>query len=320
MAATHFPGHSERAQDAASKFHFRVNGACVSVSALPTQRLSKVLRENLGLTGTKVGCDAGDCGACTVLIGGEPVCSCLVAVAQADGCEVATIEGAAARKPLREGVQNAFLRHGAAQCGACTPGMVMAVTALLERNESPNEKQVMDAIGGVLCRCTGYRKIVEAALDGNGRGAAEIATPAAGAAIGKRLVRLDGRQKVSGTEIFGADETPTGSLAARVIRSPFDRARFRFGDLEQFLQTHSDIAAIFSAKDIPGKNCFGVIPMYADQPVFAETEVRFRGEAVACVVGEPEAVDALDLKAFPVTWEELPALKSVERRRWKMRR
>ncbi len=316
MAATISPGCRARAQDAASEFHFRVNGTAVSVAALPTHRLSKVLRENLGLTGTKVGCDAGDCGACTILLGGEPVCACLVPVAQADGCEVITIEGAAARSPLLGGVQNAFLRHGAAQCGACTPGMVMAVTALLERNASPNESEVMDAIGGVLCRCTGYRKIVQAALDVNGgaggNAVAEIAAPAAGEAIGKRLVRLDGKQKVSGAEIFGADHTPAGSLAARVIRSPFDRARFQFGDLEKFLQTHPGIAGVFTAKDIPGKNCFGVIPMYADQPVFAEAETRFRGEAVACVVGEPEVLESLDLKSFPVTWAELPALKDVD--------
>ena len=310
MAATLSPGCGGSTRHGASEFHFRVNDADVSISALPTQRLSKVLRDNLGLTGTKVGCDAGDCGACTVLIGGAPVCACLVPVAQADGCDVTTIEGAAARSPLLGGVQNAFLRHGAAQCGACTPGMVMAVTALLERNASPNESEVMDAIGGVLCRCTGYRKIVSAALDVTGCGASECLpeiTAAAGQAIGKRLVRLDGKPKVSGTEIFGADETPVGSLAARVIRSPFDRARFQFGDLDGFVQARQGIAAVFTAKDIPGKNCFGVIAIYADQPVFAEEETRFRGEAVACVVGEPQVIEALDLKTFPVTWEQLAA-------------
>src|ERR1700723_2836013 len=126
-----------------SQLTFTVNGREVSICAAPAQRLSRVLREQLGLTGTKVGCDAGDCGACTILLGGQPVCACLVPVAQADGCEVTTIEGAAARSPLLGGVQNAFLRHGAAQCGACTPGMVMAVTALLERNASPNENEAM---------------------------------------------------------------------------------------------------------------------------------------------------------------------------------
>jgi len=313
MAVTLSPGTGGGlAHDGATEFRFQVNGYPVSVSARATQRLSKVLRENLGLTGTKVGCDAGDCGACTVLIGGEPVCSCLVAVAQADGGEVTTIEGAASRSPLLDAVQNAFLRHGAAQCGACTPGMVMAVTALLERTSSPNENEVMDAIGGVLCRCTGYRKIVAAALDVNGDNVTELSAPAAGEAIGKRLVRLDGKRKVSGAEIFGADEMPAGTLEARVIRSPFDRARFHFGDIDAFVRAHSGIAGVFTAKDIPGENWFGVIPQYADQPVFAEEQARFRGEAVACVVGEPEVIETLDLKTFPVTWEQLPALASVD--------
>src|ERR1700684_1944198 len=105
-----------------SSFALSINGREMVVSTSPLRRLSRVLRENLGLTGTKVGCDAGDCGACTILLGGAPVCACLVPVAQADGCEVITIEGAAARGPLMGGVQDAFLRHGAAQCGACTPG------------------------------------------------------------------------------------------------------------------------------------------------------------------------------------------------------
>ena len=109
---------------------FRVNGRAVAVSSSPLQRLSRVLREELGLTGTKVGCDAGDCGACTVLLDGDPVCACLVATGQAEGCEVTTVEGLAARMSSGESVgarlQQAFLAHGAAQCGACTPGMLVA--------------------------------------------------------------------------------------------------------------------------------------------------------------------------------------------------
>src|SRR3979411_3189875 len=144
---------------------FSVNGRSVVVSSPPSQRLSRVLRDNLGLTGTKVGCDAGDCGACTVLLNGDPVCSCLIAAGQIEGCEVTTVEGLAQRPPVYDRLQKSFLAHGAAQCGACTPGMLVAATALLERNVSPHENDVMDAIGGVLCRCTGYRKIIAAILD-----------------------------------------------------------------------------------------------------------------------------------------------------------
>src|SRR6202167_6540198 len=144
---------------------FVVNGRSVSVSTSPAQRLSRVLREGLGLTGTKVGCDAGDCGACTVLLDGQPVCSCLVSIAQAEGHDVTTVEGLPRRAPLLGSLQNSFLRHGAAQCGICTPGMLVAATALLDRNPAPTETDVLDAIGGVLCRCTGYRSIIAAVRD-----------------------------------------------------------------------------------------------------------------------------------------------------------
>jgi CO/xanthine dehydrogenase Mo-binding subunit len=216
-------------------------------------------------------------------------------------------------------LQQAFLTHGAAQCGACTPGMLVAATALLERNAAPRENDVMDAIGGVLCRCTGYRKIIAAILDAavkdarvKNTGAAEAISPGAGAAVGKRLVRLDGKQKVDGSEIFGADETPARALAVRAIRSPYHRARFHFGDLAAFVRDHPGIEAIFTAKDVPGKNCYGVISKFADQPVFAVDETRYRGEAIAAVVGEAAMAEALEVADFPVSWEELPPLRDID--------
>src|SRR6202521_2293290 len=140
MAGTREP----RTETDAQFIAFRVNGRVVSVSSSPLQRLSRVLREELGLTGTKVGCDAGDCGACTVLLDGDPVCACLVAAGQVEGCDVTTVEGLAARtSPAGESVgrklQESFLTHGAAQCGACTPGMLVSATALLETNPAPSE-------------------------------------------------------------------------------------------------------------------------------------------------------------------------------------
>ena len=290
---------------------FSVNGYPVDVAASGTRRLSRVLRDDLGLTGTKVGCDAGDCGACTVLLNGDPVCSCLVAAGQVAGCEITTVEGLAKRSPLHGRLQQSFLSHGAAQCGACTPGMLVAATALLEKNQSPTENEVMDAIGGVLCRCTGYRKIISATVEA-GAAVAYDPLPAAGAAVGTRLVRLDGKKKVDGTEIFGADETPVDALAVRVIRCPHHRARFQFGELDRFVADHPGLLLVLTAKDVPGIDCYGVIPRYADQPVFAHREARFRGEAVAAVVGERDALEALDLAEFPVSWEELPALETID--------
>jgi CO/xanthine dehydrogenase Mo-binding subunit/aerobic-type carbon monoxide dehydrogenase small subunit (CoxS/CutS family) len=289
---------------------FSVNGKNVTTAVSPAERLSKVLREGLGLTGTKVGCDAGDCGACTVLLDGEPVCSCLVATGQIEGHEITTVEGLATRAPIFDQLQKSFLRLGAAQCGACTPGMLVSATALLERCAAPSEVDVMDAIGGVLCRCTGYRKIITAVLEARSGKIAEP-SPLAGNAVGSRLVRLDGQSKVDGTEIFGADEIPAGALVVRAIRSPYQRARFHFGELDSFVGTHPGIHRVLTAKDIPGENRYGVIPRFADQPVFAEVETRFRGEAVAAVVGEAEAIEALDYATFPVAWEELPALTTI---------
>ena len=290
---------------------FSVNGKSVSTTVSPTDRLSRVLRESLGLTGTKVGCDAGDCGACTVLLDGEPVCSCLIAAGQIEGCEITTVEGLAERPPIFDRLQNSFLRHGAAQCGICTPGMLVAATALLERESAPNEEAVKDALGGVLCRCTGYRKIITAVMDA-GLNPSIQASPAAGNAVGARLIRLDGRSKVNGTDVFGADAVPAGALSLHVVRSPHHRAHFHFGDLEAYVQQHPGITIVLTAKDVPGTNCYGVIPRFADQPVFAETETRFRGEAVAAVVGEADVLESMDWALFPVTWENLPAITTID--------
>ena len=289
---------------------FSVNGQNVNIAVPGSRRLSRVLRDDLGLTGTKVGCDAGDCGACTVLLNDDPVCACLVAAGQVSGCEITTVEGLASRSPLPGRLQQSFLIHGAAQCGACTPGMLVSATALLEKHASPSEAEVMDAIGGVLCRCTGYRKIIRAIQDIN-IGSAQ-ASPAAGAAVGARLIRLDGQKKVDGTEVFGADEIPKDALAVRAIRCPYHRARFQFGDLDAFVALHPEIEIVLTAKDVPGVDCYGVIPRFADQPVFAHKEARYRGEAVAAIVGEPLGLEALDLLNFPVQWEELPAIKTME--------
>ena len=173
-----------RAGGCATEPHrFFVNGRTVEVDAPPASRLTRVLRDHLGLTGTKVGCDAGDCGACTVLLDGEQVCACLVPLGQVRGRAITTVEGLAGNGGLSR-LQRAFHEHGAAQCGICTPGMLMAASTLLDRPCPPSEPEVLDALGGVLCRCTGYRKIVRAVLAA-ANGAVDGATKgAAGDAMG----------------------------------------------------------------------------------------------------------------------------------------
>jgi carbon-monoxide dehydrogenase small subunit len=142
------------------RIELKVNGKHVSRDVAPGMSLLRFLREELELTGTREGCGHGDCGSCTVLIGGEPVLSCIMYAFQADGKEVTTIEG------LSQGdldtVQECFIEKGAIQCGFCTPAMVLVGKALLERNPDPSRDEIREAISGVLCRCTGYKTVVDA--------------------------------------------------------------------------------------------------------------------------------------------------------------
>lgn len=308
-----------------------INGQSHEIASHPAARLSDVLRDDLRLTGTKIGCHAGDCGACTVLLDGEQVCACIVALGQCEGRAVTTVEGLAGADGELSPLQQAFVAHGAAQCGICTPGMLMSAESLLRANPRPSEAEVLDAIGGVLCRCTGYRKIVEAVLSvasGEapvGMSMADIA-PAAGQAVGARLARLDAPGKVRGEERFAADEWPVepssqasetsaveqqapaiaGMLTMRVIRSPHAHARFALGDIAAFIASHPGIVEVITAADVP-HNAFAIFAELRDQPVLADGLVRFAGEAVVALVGEADAVFAVPEVDVPITYEVLPA-------------
>ena len=141
---------------------FILNQREVTVSVAPNRRLLDVLREELHLTGTKEGCGIGECGACTVLLNGRPVNSCLILAGQAQGSEITTIEGVETEDGDLHPLQEAFLEEGAVQCGFCTPGMILSALSLLRKNPGPTEDEIKEAISGNLCRCTGYKQIVEA--------------------------------------------------------------------------------------------------------------------------------------------------------------
>ena len=258
------------------------------------------LREEAGLTGTKVGCDAGDCGACTVLLDGAPVCACLTPAARAAGRSVTTVEGLAG--PRVAALQAAFLRHGAAQCGACTPGMLVAATALLARAPAPD-------------RGRGRRRPRRRPLplhrlppDHRRRPRRQrrpAARPPAGRRRGRRPPAAPRRPRQGRRHRSASAPTPCppGALTLRAIRSPHPRAAFAFGDLAGWAAARPGVAAVLTAADIPGRNRFGVIPRFADQPALAETETRFHGEPVALVALEdPDE----DLSGFPVALDPAP--------------
>ena len=281
---------------------FALNGAPVAVEAPPSERLSQVLRERLGKVGTKVGCDAGDCGACTVLLDGAAVCACLTPAARVEGRAVTTVEGETPELTL---LRASFHAHGAAQCGICTPGMLLTAAELLVHTLRPSAEEVEARLGGVLCRCTGYRSII-AAVVAAGQGSWPEA-PLSGV-VGAAIPRVDGAAKVAGDR-FGADDWPEGALVVKAVRSPHPHAAFVIGDLAEF-RARPGVAAVFTAADIPGRNAFSVIPPFADQPAIAASPARFRGECVALVAFEPDAEP--DLSGFPITWTPLPAFANSE--------
>ncbi len=279
--------------------NFFLNGSRRQERLRPMARLSETLREDFGYTGVKVGCDAGDCGACTILLDGRQVCACLVPTARIDGALVVSAEGMMANGFLNR-VQHAFLRHGAVQCGACIPGMLAAATDIAAAHENPTRQQVRDALGGVLCRCTGYHKIVDAVVDA-GRDPIEIRAPE-GPAVGARLPRTDAVAKLDGSAQFGADGIPANALWLRAVRSPHAAADFTIGDLAPLLDRHPGLVKVLTSADVPGNKLYGVYPDMKDQPVFAIAEVRFRGEVILALVGERETLDAIPDADVPITY------------------
>ncbi len=289
--------------DAASNvLTFKLNGKAVTANPAPSARLSDLLRDQFRVLDVKIGCNAGDCGACTVLSDGMPICACLATAYQAQDRCIETVAYLTTGDAVAKWIAQSFHDCGAAQCGICTPAMIVAATALFRENSRPNEAEIEAALGGVLCRCTGYRKIINALtqhpLDGG-----------CGGNIGTSYPRVDGFDKVTGAELFGDDIAAPDLLEVRVIRSPFHHADFRFGDFEQ-LRKRAGIIDILTANDVP-RNSFGVIPGYFDQPVFANQSTRFLGEAVAAVIGTRDAVRDLRVDDFPVSWTERQPILEV---------
>jgi len=285
-----------------------VNGDKHTVPVTARTRLTEVLREQLGLTGTKVGCGVGDCGACTVLLDGEPVNGCLLLALEAQGKEIVTIEGLSANGNLHP-LQRAFVGEGGIQCGFCTPAMVLTGKALLDKNPDPTEEEIRRALAGTFCRCTGYSKIVEAI----GKWREYSAPPAeeAGAesghlVVGKRLPRKDAIEKVTGRAQYADDITLPNMLYGRILGSPLAHALIKSIDTSK-AKALPGVKAVLTGKDVTD-TMYGISPARYDEYVLAKEKVCHVGDEVAAVAAVDEATCARALDLIEVEYEELPAV------------
>jgi len=287
---------------------FSLNGVETTVAVGQDTFLLQLLREELGLTGTKEGCGNGECGACTVLVDGLPMASCLYPAVKVDGHSVNTVEGLGSHKKLHP-LQEWFLKLGAVQCGFCTPGLLMTAKALLDRNPNPTPEEIKLAISGNLCRCTGYKKVIEAIL----AAAAELrgATVSGrqdvegGGSLGRSIIRVDGAPKVLGSARFAADISRPGMFHAAVVASPHPHARIVSIDTEPALKMDGVVAAL-THKDIPGVNSYGVI--IKDQRFLAEDKARYAGEPVAVVIAKTGELAHRAAEKVAIRYETLPAI------------
>lgn len=295
-----------------------VNGTQHQVEVATRTTLLEVLRDDLGLTGTKNGCGQGHCGACTVIVNGRAVRACVTLARRADGAVVETIEGLA-RPRLPGGeqlhpLQQAFVEQGAIQCGFCTPGMIMAAKSLLDENPAPTEADIARALKRNLCRCTGYAKIVEAIQVASGQRATTGPLPDSqqSAVVGQRMPRPDAIAKATGAALFAADYRFPGMLHAKVLRSAHPHARVLGIDASQ-ARAASGVVAVLTADDVPGNKNHGVARN--DWPVLAYDVVRYRGDAIAVVVAETKAQAKAALDLIAVDYEPLPAIFSPDEAR-----
>jgi aldehyde oxidoreductase len=273
------------------KLMMQVNGQPHVVEAAPDAMLVDVLRGQLGLLGVKVGCGEGECGACTVLLDGKPVASCVTPAVKAEGRAVVTVEGLAGPEGELDPVQKAFLAEGAVQCGFCTPGMLLAAKALLAENPDPTGDEIRAALTGHLCRCTGYNAIeraVRRAAEASSRGQEiELDLGEDAEVVGRAVVRKDGRDKVTGAHRFGADRGRPGELHLAAVWSEHPYAELLTLDTSAARAVRG-VVAVLTAEDVPGQNAYGVIIPH--QPVFVAPGERVRsiGDVLALVLAETE--------------------------------
>ena len=295
---------------------FKVNGQDQQLEIEPDEMLSDVLRVRLGLTGTKIACNEAECGSCTVLLDDQPVLSCTLPALKAEGREVRTIEslnGEDALHPLQE----AFIEHGAIQCGFCIPGQIMTALALLERNPSPAESEIRYALKDTLCRCGGYPSIVHAvqAAAESMRENKPVARPVFATSgdyrhIGRPAVRPDARAKADGSAMFTDDFSFPGMLYARVLRAGIPHARVMSIKTSEAASLPG-VHAVLTAADIPGEINHGLVTRDWPALIGIGKKARYVGDALAIVAAESYKIASAAIELIEVELEPLPIVTSA---------
>ncbi|MFH1313651.1 MAG: molybdopterin cofactor-binding domain-containing protein [Candidatus Eisenbacteria bacterium] len=286
----------------------RVNGRTYNVSVKDNEILLDVLRDKLRLTGTKKGCELGVCGACTVLIDGEPVNSCIVLASSQEGHDITTIEGLERDGTLHP-IQKSFIREGAIQCGYCTPGMILSAKALIDRSPDPSDEEIKTALSGNLCRCTGYTAIIRAVK--NWKKYSEEAAPHPDdldsyATVGRSIPRLDAADKATGRAKYTADYHFPGMLHGRILGSPVAHGRIKSIDISK-ARALPGVICVITGRDVPDIK-YGVSPARYDEYVLAKEIVRYVGDEVAAVAAVDEETAERAIGLIEVEYEELPAV------------
>ncbi len=324
-----------------------VNGNTHSLPTIPGETLADLLRKRLHLTGTKIGCNEAECGACTVIMDGEPVLSCSTPAERADGKTILTIEGLASLTPLRgaspspspkgggekdsllpagEGLgmralhplQEAFITHGAVQCGFCIPGQIMTSYALLEKNPNPTSDDIRHALKDTICRCAGYPTIENAILAAaeSVRTGEPVAGPdipdsaLEGQTVGKLKVRPDGVEKVTGHAIYTDDLIFEDMLFAAVKRAGVPHAFVRKIDVEK-ARNAPGVVSVLTAEDVPGENIHGLVTL--DWPVMVGIgeRVRYVGDAIAIVAAESQEAAKAAVELIEVEFDLQPVISDA---------
>src|ERR1039458_8339468 len=292
---------------------YYINGKRHDVLVDAHEKLSNVIREKIGLTGTKIGCDQGSCGACTVLVNNEPVLSCITPALRFEGANITTIEGIATDASLHK-LQEKFVEKGAIQCGFCTPGMVITALDFVNKNPKPSIHDIKDSLSGNVCQCTGYKKIIEAVAEYaeenlNPKIKSETVEPAPIKTVGVGRPYIEANKKVNGSAEYADDIRIKNALHSKFLRSIYPHAHIESIDITE-AEKLPGVRAIATGKDLPIK--FGVLPISNDETAMAIEKVRYIGEVVAAVAADTEEIAKEALKLIKVKYHPIKEFLTID--------